>query len=125
MPDQPSAPDSIPDSIPGSIRDYHAHVYFDAATKATAVALREEIGARFEVALGRVHERPIGPHPEWSYQVAFAPLLFGSLIPWLALNRKGLTVFVHPNTGDDVPDHSDRAIWLGEQAEINLAALGD
>ena len=115
MPDQPSAPESI--------HGYHAHVYFDAATKAAAVALREEIGARFEVALGRVHERPIGPHPEWSYQVAFAPELFGSLIPWLALNRKGLTVFVHPETGDEVPDHSDHAIWLGKQAEIDLSAL--
>ena len=62
-----------PTGAPEAIRDYHAHVYFDAETKAAAVALREEIGGRFEVSLGRVHERPIGPHPEWSYQVAFGP----------------------------------------------------
>ena len=114
-----------PTSAPEAIRDYHAHVYFDADTKAAAVALREEIGGRFEVSLGRVHERPIGPHPEWSYQVAFGPELFGSLVPWLALNRRGLTVFVHPNTGDDVPDHRDYALWLGPQAELDLAALTD
>lgn len=117
MPDQQNGPESI--------RGYHAHVYFDAATKAAAVALREEIGARFDVALGRVHERPIGPHPEWSYQVAFAPAQFGSLIPWLALNRRGLTVFVHPETGDEVPDHTDHALWLGTQAALDLSALTD
>lgn len=109
---------------PDEIHGYHAHVYYDADSKAAATELREAIGARFEVRLGRMHDRPIGPHPEWSYQVAFAPALFGSLIPWLALNRKGLTVFVHPETGDDVPDHSEHAIWLGRQAEIDLDALG-
>ena len=105
------------------ITDYHAHVYYDAATKETAARLREMVEARFDVKMGRWHDKPVGPHPRCSYQIAFKPDLFGTLLPWLALNRAGLVVFVHPNTGDDLSDHRDRAIWMGETVELDLNAL--
>ncbi len=107
----------------GSITGYHAHVYYDAESKPAAEALRAAIEERFKVRLGRWHDRPVGPHPQWSYQIAFTPALFAELVPWLALNRGGLTVFVHPETGDDLPDHRDHAIWLGEKAELDFDAL--
>jgi DOPA 4,5-dioxygenase len=107
----------------GSITGYHAHVYYDAASKPAAEALRAAIEERFEVRLGRWHDRPVGPHPQWSYQIAFTPEVFAELVPWLALNRGDLTVFVHPETGDDLPDHRDHAIWLGEKAELDFDAL--
>ena len=106
-----------------AITGYHAHVYYDAATKEKAARLRAGLEAAFEVELGRWHDRPVGPHPCGSYQVAFAPELFGALVPWLALSRDGLTVFLHPLTGDDVPDHRDFALWLGRQRELHLDAL--
>jgi aromatic ring-cleaving dioxygenase len=59
-----------------------------------------------------------------SYQIAFRPELFGRLIPWLALNRQGLTVFVHPETGNALEDHCAHVIWLGDSQKLNLAALG-
>lgn len=107
----------------GDITSYHAHVYYDAGSKPEAELLRAQIEGRFDVRLGRWHDRPVGPHPEWSYQIAFAPEVFAELLPWLALNRGSLTVFVHPETGDVVPDHRDHAIWLGDKAELNLEAL--
>lgn len=106
-----------------AITDYHAHVYYDAASKPVAEGLRAALEARFPVRLGRWHDRPVGPHPHWSYQIAFTPEIFATLVPWLALNRGGLTVFVHPNTGEALPDHRDHAIWLGDKAALNLAAL--
>ena len=105
------------------ITGYHAHVYYDADSKPAAAALREAIEARFPVRLGRWHDRPVGPHPQWSYQIAFGPELFAALVPWLALNRGGLTIFLHPETGEALPDHRDHALWLGEKAELNLEAL--
>ena len=32
---------------------------------------------------------------------------FPDIVPWLMLNRRGLTVFVHPETGDNLADHRD------------------
>jgi DOPA 4,5-dioxygenase len=106
------------------IQSYHAHVYYDAETKETAARLREAVEARFDtITMGRWHDKPVGPHPRWSYQILFEPALFGELVPWLALNRDGLTVFVHPNTDEDLPDHAEHAMWLGESLELNLSAL--
>lgn len=105
------------------IEGYHAHVYFDQRTAEQARALRDRIGARFDVAVGRFHERNVGPHPRWSFQVAFGPELFGTIVPWLALNRDGLTVLVHGLSGDDVYDHTALAMWLGESATLDLSAL--
>ena len=113
------------DALPVSkIEDYHAHVYFDAATSEPARWVREAVEARFpDAAMGRWHEKEVGPHPCWSYQIAFKPALFAELIPWLALNRRDLVVFVHPNTGEDLEDHRDRALWLGAKMELKLEAL--
>ncbi len=105
------------------ITEFHAHVYFDGASRDAAAALREGLGARFVVALGRWHERPIGPHPKAMYQVAFAPDQFGALVPWMMLNRGALSVLVHPMTGDAVADHSAHALWLGERLAIDLEFL--
>ncbi len=52
------------------IKDFHAHVYFDASSLARARALCEEAASRFGAKMGRVHERPVGPHPDWSCQLA-------------------------------------------------------
>ncbi|MGE0723844.1 MAG: DOPA 4,5-dioxygenase family protein [Alphaproteobacteria bacterium] len=106
-----------------TIQDWHAHVYFDAATRDAAWALRERIEARFAGAMemGRFHERPVGPHPMWSYQVAFPPEQLGAILPWLVLHHGGLTVFVHPNTGDGLSDHRDRAVWIGPSQVLDLS----
>jgi DOPA 4,5-dioxygenase len=106
-----------------AITGYHAHVYYDAESKPAAAALRAAIEATFDVRLGRWHDRPVGPHPRWSYQIAFAPARFAEIVPWLALNRGGLTIFLHPETGDALADHRDHAIWLGDKAELDLEAL--
>ncbi len=103
-----------------TIEDYHAHVYFDAETREPAQRLREAVEARFAIEMGRWHEKPVGPHPCWSYQIAFKPEVFPQLIPWLALNREDLVIFTHPNTGQDLEDHRDRAIWMGAKLDLKL-----
>jgi len=102
-----------------AIASFHAHVYFDGpAQRATALALREQIGQRFAVALGRVHDMPIGPHARAMYQVAFDVASFGTIVPWLMLNRQGLTVLVHANTRNERADHLSHALWMGEVLDI-------
>lgn len=108
-----------------SIVDYHAHIYYDAASKPPAEALRTALEREFpEASFGRWHDRPIGPHPDWSYQIAFGPTLFPTIVPWLALNRGELVVFIHPNTSDAMADHRDYALWMGAVRELDLSVLG-
>lgn len=105
------------------IKDWHAHVYFDAPSRDAAWALRERIEKAFDIDMGRFHEKAVGPHPRFSYQVRFRNDQFATLIPWLTLHRGALTIFVHPNTGQDLEDHRDRALWLGQQVPLLLDAL--
>ncbi len=105
------------------IKDWHAHVYFDPESRDAAWTLRERIEKSFDIGMGRFHEKPVGPHPRFSYQIHFRNDQFAALISWLTLNRGNLTVFVHPNTGQALEDHRDRAIWLGQQVPLLLDAL--
>jgi DOPA 4,5-dioxygenase len=114
------------DRSPASIESWHAHVYFDAASRDAAKAFRDVVAAHFgqRVTLGRFHERPVGPHPRWSYQIAFAPAELADVVGWLALNHAGLDVFLHPNTGDQLRDHRDSAVWIGRSHVLDLRAVG-
>jgi DOPA 4,5-dioxygenase len=106
-----------------AIRGFHAHVYFDEATFEQARILCEQARDRFPVRMGRMHRKPVGPHPCWSCQLAFEPPAFGDVVPWLALHRNGLVVFVHPETGDEIADHVTHAMWMGAVKELDLDAL--
>ncbi len=108
---------------PPEIKGYHAHVYYDPTNRAPAADLRAAVEGRFTVEMGRWHDKPIGPHPRASYQIAFAPDQFATLVPWLAVNRAGLTVLVHPRTGDDLADHSAFVMWLGDSESLDLDKL--
>ena len=120
-----AASDSGARELPAAtVHDWHAHVYFDADSADFAGALCERVSARYALPMGRVHRRLVGPHPRWSCQLTIAPDRFAPVIAWLAMNRNGLTVFVHPNSGEELADHRDRAIWLGSIETLNLAALG-
>ena len=77
---------------PSAIRLYHAHVYYQPGSRDHAAWLREEIGRRFAVALGRWHDALVGPHTRSMYQVAFAPEVLAELLPWLMLNRGPLDI---------------------------------
>jgi DOPA 4,5-dioxygenase len=105
------------------IAGYHAHVYFDDGARDLADRLRTTLGERFDVELGRRHDRPVGPHPKAMFQVAFGTETFAKIVPWLMLNREGLSVLVHPRTGDEVADHSVNPLWLGEPLPLDIEFL--
>ena len=105
------------------IKGYHAHVYFAETSKDIALKVRDEVGQKFAVKLGRVHDKPVGPHPISMYLVTFGISEFNKLVPWLMLNRSGLSILVHPETGNDIDDHSHHAMWLGEKLDLDLEKL--
>ena len=80
---------------------------------------------RPEAVLGRWHDVPVGPHPRAMYQVAFPPTLFPVLVPFIALNRDGLDVLVHPETGRQKADHLHHAMWMGAVLTLDASVLPD
>ena len=108
---------------PARIEGYHAHVYYDAQSRGAGERLRRAVGERFAAVLGRWHYEPVGPHPISMYQIAFAPEEFSRIVPFLMLNREGLRILVHPETGNGYRDHAINALWLGEPVKLKLEVL--
>ena len=104
---------------------YHAHVYFGPATVEQARALRElaMVELASAASIGRFHEKLVGPHPHWSFQMAFGADSFEQVIGWLESKRAGLDVLVHGETGDDYADHTAHAMWLGNDAPLDLSGF--
>jgi DOPA 4,5-dioxygenase len=112
--EQPSAHSEI-----ARIVSYHAHIYYRTPEeRAKAEQIRTQIAERFSVQLGRWRDTNVGPHAAPMYQVAFAPEIFPTLIPWLMLNRQNLTILLHPNSGQPRRDHQVHAFWFGEVLPI-------
>jgi len=114
-----------PAADPAIIRDYHVHVYYDpATTRAAAERLRERVAAAFpDAKLGRWHDKLVGPHTQSMFQIAFPRDMLATFVPWLMLNRDGLTLLLHPDTGDAYVDHTAHAAWFGAVLPLRLEAL--
>jgi len=123
MPQKPEAPAAGSD--PRSVTDYHAHVYYDPTkTRGRAERLRRRIAVEFPQAkLGRWHDELVGPHKQSMYQIAFPRDLLAAFLPWLMLNRDGLTILLHPETGDDYLDHTAHAVWFGSVLPLRVEVL--
>ncbi len=111
---------TMPD--PHAIAHYHAHIYYDPAhSRGRAAHLRERIAQEFPQArVGRWHDELVGPHTQAMYQVAFPAAMLTAFVPWLMLNRDGLAVLLHPETGDGLADHTAHAAWFGAMLPLRL-----
>ena len=104
-----------------SIRDFHAHIYYDPEEVELARRLAAAAKERFPIAVGHFHLRPVGPHPRGSVQLTVPRDVFGEVAQFLALNRGALTIFAHAETGDDFADHREHVIWFGPSESLDLS----
>ncbi len=101
-----------------NIKNYHFHLYYplteDQIQKASAILgkLSEE---KQDMPIGRIWERPVGPHPIGSCQVTVETSRFQEMMEWFLKNRNGLSLFIHPDTGNDLADHTEHVIWMGHE----------
>ena len=104
-------------------KGYHAHVYYNAETKAKAAKLSETLRAKFKVEGGALSDEPRGPHPISQFNVIFETPEFEQVVPWLMLNRDGLDILVHPLTDSSYNDHTAYAMWLGAPVSLRTEIL--
>ncbi len=100
---------------------YHAHVYFELSQESLATHLHHEITANRDDIL-RIFPlvmHKVGPHDKPMFEIHFNDNQQG-FVNWLDQHRKGLSVLIHPNTGNDLQDHTDNAVWLGEELPVRV-----
>ncbi|AWH19057.1 aromatic ring-cleaving dioxygenase [Stenotrophomonas sp. ZAC14D2_NAIMI4_7] len=102
-----------------NVKSYHAHIYFDEDSYQKAALLRRWVAERFPVELGNWNLQPRGPHVTPSFYFGFRNDLLPVLVPWLQLNSLGLTILIHPNTGDGRADHLHYALWVNRAQPVN------
>jgi DOPA 4,5-dioxygenase len=105
------------------IIEYHVHVYYDAESRDRAALLREQVEARFPVKMGRWRDEPVGPHVRSMYLFSFSPEVFAAVVPFVMMNRMGLTVLLHPESGRPRDDHTINAAWMGEVLAVKTDVL--
>lgn len=101
------------------INDWHAHLYFPLGDGEKVKPLTERVHSEFGFSIGRIWDKPVGPHPVGSCQITVPPGKLDEFIPWLIENRRGVDIFLHPNTGNDLKDHTDHVIWVGKSYDLN------
>ena len=98
---------------PDIIQHYHAHVYYDpVSTRDRAARLRERVAA-----LPGCDAWAMARHTgRAAYAIdvsdCFPAATVASFLPWLMLNRDGLSILLHPGTGDAYADHIDHVVWF-------------
>ncbi|OKL64003.1 hypothetical protein UA08_00828 [Talaromyces atroroseus] len=137
-----SAYSSFPDPLENGRRaGFDVHIYYipnNAGQTKFAKELHERIRREWladpkgkskvpELRIYRFWDRPVGPHPVPMFEVnLLSPAEFGAFVPWLVINRGPLSALVHPNTvneGEELRNHSQRAMWLGERIPLDLELL--
>ena len=103
-----------------SISLFHAHLYYDSQNLQEAKDITVNVHRLFGLAIGHMHQQPVGPHPGWSCQITVPTEKFAEVVLWLSFNRGSVDVFVHPETGDPLADHESRMMWLGRSYTLNL-----
>lgn len=101
---------------------YHAHIYYGAAERPAAAALREDFGRDPAILfVGSMVDHGVGPHPIGQYEVHFLQSHRDAVVA--AITPTGLRALVHPLTDDDLADHTTLAHWIGEPVELDVTVL--
>lgn len=113
------------------VSGFHIHIYFDAGTESE----KEAIHLAQNLASGKLFENIItdgpdrvglvGPHSKPNIELdidAGDPQLLSRFLQRIAMyNWAGLSVLIHPRTGDEVKDHLESAVWMNEPVPFNQA----
>ena len=108
-----------------TIRGYHIHFYCRPEQTELAQKIREKLLRELPIIAGAgpVRSRPVGPHPTPMFEAWFPPEGLSEVKTWAVANRQGLSVMIHPLTGNDYEDHALHAQWLGDVLPLNLEIL--
>ncbi len=113
------------DSVSKNIREFHAHIYFQESTKATAQKLYDSIGELFGNKLHRhsIANGPRGPHVQNMFGLDIPKDQFLAVLEFLIVNHGRHSILFHPVTDNELLDHTHHALWLGQPQALDLGSL--
>lgn len=105
-----------------SVHSYHLHIYFaDAVARLQVETFALQLNKMFPGYIESMGWIPaIGPHTLPNMAVHIEPDGFGEVVAWAQLNAKGLSILIHPDTGNEATDHLEMSMWLGSVIPYNM-----
>jgi len=119
-------------SFTAPITSYDFHIYYTISARDIAINLKTKIFNNFskEIQQDKLvfkylkSDSITGPHSLPFIEVDIqCPLVFIKFFSWIQLNNMGLSVLIHPNSGDAFKDHTIHTAWIGDKVEINTDML--
>jgi aromatic ring-cleaving dioxygenase len=104
------------------ISDYHFHLYFSEDTRGSAAAIHALLSSQhgFAALPGALREAPVGPHTLPQFRTSVPSAALEPALLWYLQHRGEHTVLIHPNSGDDLLDHTKYAVWLGTPLPLDV-----
>ena len=104
------------------MKNYHAHVYFNPPEASTIQEVHAQASKNLDLMrVFRIIPHPVGPHPTGMFEIHFDDSTKSVVISWLESNRKGLSVLIHEDTGEDHRDHTENVLWLGKSLPLDFS----
>ena len=107
---------------------YHAHIYHALEQREASDALHDRLTTLMESGempdlkmVGKLRERPVGPHPLPQFEIHFLKRALAGVLP--LIEASGLQALVHPLTDDDLADHTSLAHWVGAPLDLDLSVM--
>jgi aromatic ring-cleaving dioxygenase len=107
----------------GKILGWHCHIYFTPERRDHAVWMNDAIQDRFPIWDYRWLDKSNVLHPLPMFRFQFRPEDMSGFLEFVTLNRRDLSVLIHAITGNDIVDHSDNVMWMGEPLKLDFAKL--
>jgi len=100
---------------------YHAHIYWkNLNEKEKALSFRITLHDN-GCGLGRIKDKPVGPHPLPMYQVMYEASNKEFVENYLKKYNGKISILLHEDIGHDHKrDHTDGARWIGKKLQLNL-----
>jgi DOPA 4,5-dioxygenase len=70
--------------------------------------------------VGSLRKKPVGPHPTPMFEAWFSYEVLSRVVDWMKKNNSGLSVMIHPLSGNDLDDHKLHLEWIGTPLILNL-----
>jgi aromatic ring-cleaving dioxygenase len=103
--------------------DYHAHIYYHPDQQEFAERLQISIKFALGDCLKKISDlipHAHGPHPIPTFEIHYDQAHYNHVLGYLKEHHGDLSVLIHQDTGDDVPDHSENILWLGEPVALDF-----